>query len=119
MQHRQAQLLELSGSKGRRAHGSESDDEGSVIRFDQESAQPATIFCGSCRTRDSAVWWKAPKGMSSSVLCDVCGLNWRKYGDHGYSRINRDDPLLAKRVVEKREGTPLTATSAKRQKVGA
>lgn len=118
LQHRQAQLLESSGTKSRRnTTVVDSDDEGSVIRFDQESAQPATIFCGSCRTRDSAVWWKAPKGMSSSVLCDVCGLNWRKYGDHGYSRINRDDPLTAKRVVEKREGTPLAGASTKRQKV--
>ncbi|KAH7098247.1 hypothetical protein BKA62DRAFT_713863 [Auriculariales sp. MPI-PUGE-AT-0066] len=128
LQHRQAQLLALSTSK---QVASESDDEGSIVVFDQETpdAAPATIFCGSCRTRDSAVWWKAPKGTASSVLCDVCGLNWRKYDDHGYSRIAREDPAAVKRNAavasgtgsgghEKREGTPQTALT-KRQKTGA
>ncbi|EJD47915.1 hypothetical protein AURDEDRAFT_113199 [Auricularia subglabra TFB-10046 SS5] len=118
LQHRTAELLNPPAPKHPRRHASESDDEGSVVRFDQESAQPATIFCGSCRTRDSSVWWKAPKGLPSHVLCDVCGLNWRHYGDQGYSRITRDDPLAAKRVTEKREGTPLNAVNAKRQKLG-
>lgn len=125
LRNRQAQLLASSGTVakatkrvGTRATDASSDDEGSVYRFDRESAPPTNIFCGSCKTRDSSVWWKAPKGMTSAVLCDVCGLNWRKYGDHGTNRLlHRDDPIAPKRVpVEKREGTPLAAPPAKRLK---
>ncbi|KAJ7224075.1 PHD-zinc-finger like domain-containing protein [Mycena pura] len=53
-----------------------SDDEGSVIGHPLRAAT-----CGACRTRESKTWWKAPKGLSTSILCDTCGTNWRKYAD--------------------------------------
>ena len=52
------------------------DDNSSII------AQPSkTPSCGACRTRDSKTWWKAPKGLPTNILCDICGTNWRKYAD--------------------------------------
>ncbi|EPQ56118.1 hypothetical protein GLOTRDRAFT_115511 [Gloeophyllum trabeum ATCC 11539] len=103
------------------AAGASSDDEGSVI------AQPSkNAYCGACRTRDSSTWWKAPKGLAtSSMLCDDCGLNWRKYADlhvrplrDGSAPPAKIKPPLAERI-EKREGTPLNGPTAKRAKVSA
>ncbi|XP_006461741.1 hypothetical protein AGABI2DRAFT_205606 [Agaricus bisporus var. bisporus H97] len=89
-----------------------SDDENSIV------AEPAskTPTCGACRTRETAKWWKAPKGLSSNILCDTCGTNWRRYADLTFVRSSRDEqpPPQKSRVIDKREGTPLTGTSAKR-----
>ncbi|KAJ7504211.1 hypothetical protein B0H11DRAFT_2154460 [Mycena galericulata] len=64
-----------------------SDDEGSII------SQPSkTATCGACRTRDSRTWWKAPKGLSTSILCDTCGTNWRKYADLNTSTSAQSTP---------------------------
>jgi len=55
-------------------------------------ANPA---CGACRTRESKVWWKAPKGLATNILCDTCGSNWRKYADlnvQGLSERNHYHP---------------------------
>ncbi|KAJ6519015.1 hypothetical protein C8R45DRAFT_1116957, partial [Mycena sanguinolenta] len=93
-----------------------SDDEGSII------AHPSkTATCGACRTRDSRTWWKAPKGLSTSILCDTCGTNWRKYADLNVRPIREESLPATKKATEKaperekREGTPLagpTSTSA-------
>ncbi|KAI0058854.1 hypothetical protein BV25DRAFT_1890628 [Artomyces pyxidatus] len=90
----------------------DSDEEGSIVR------QPtkANSSCGACRSRESKVWWKAPKNLSSNVLCDNCGMSWRKYADLNHLRPVREESVVAKaKTVEKREGTPL-ASSAKRAK---
>ncbi|TFY78651.1 hypothetical protein EWM64_g5362 [Hericium alpestre] len=92
----------------------DSDDEGSIVK------QPtkANSSCGACRTRDSKVWWKAPKGLATNVLCDNCGMSWRKYADLNHLRPMREETVVAKqKSVEKREGTPLSAPAAKRTKV--
>lgn len=82
--------------------GPEDDNESIVTR-------PTKSICGACRTRDSPLWWKAPKNVSSDVLCDNCGINYRKYADLA-SRVTRDDSSSqTKKTVDKREGTPLTA----------
>ena len=83
--------------------------------------------CGACRTRESETWWKAPKGLPTSVLCDGCGQSWRKYADLNVRPIREDVPpppaaapppaAKAKTAENKREGTPLAAPSAKRAKV--
>lgn len=102
--------------------GNDPDDEGSVVngQLDHDPAAKATLFCGSCKTRDSAVWWKGPKGLSSSVMCEPCGIAWRKYGD--VSGPPKVEPLPAKKLLngtagEKREGTPLVQPPLKKQKV--
>ncbi|PCH36401.1 hypothetical protein WOLCODRAFT_81894 [Wolfiporia cocos MD-104 SS10] len=71
--------------------------------------------CGCCRTRESEVWWKAPKGLPTNVLCDNCGLSWRKYADLNVRPVREE--IMAKPKGEKREGTPLNGNAAKRVKV--
>lgn len=90
------------------------DDEGSII-----SHPSKTATCGACRTRDSRTWWKAPKGLSTSILCDTCGTNWRKYADLNVRPIREESlpATAAKKVAEKREGTPLAGPVAKRARV--
>lgn len=96
-----------------------SDDETSIV------AEPAskTPTCGACRTRDSPTWWKAPKGLSSSILCESCGAAWRKYADLNLVRQSRDESLSSNKTRlsanDKREGTPLSGPSSKRPKVNS
>ncbi|KIK96767.1 hypothetical protein PAXRUDRAFT_825597 [Paxillus rubicundulus Ve08.2h10] len=89
-----------------------SDDEGSIVRAQSK----ANSSCGACRTRDSETWWRAPKGLATDILCDPCGTNWRKYADLNVRPIREDILPTGKKVVEKREGTPLNGPSAKRIK---
>ena len=89
-----------------------SDDEGSIVK------QPrSNVLCASCKTRESVQWWKAPKGLSSSILCDDCGLNWRKYADFTKPVVREGSLPVKGKAVEKREGTPLNGPTAKRAKV--
>ena len=90
------------------------DSEGSIVK------QPrSNVLCASCKTGESTQWWKAPKGLSSSILCDDCGVSWRKYADFTKPVIREESvPASAKgKAPEKREGTPLNGPSAKRSKV--
>ena len=92
------------------------DPEGSIVK------QPrSNVVCASCKTRESVQWWKAPKGLSSSVLCEDCGTSWRKYADFTKPVIREESlPASAKgKAPEKREGTPLNGPSSKRSKVWA
>ena len=87
------------------------DDNSSII------AQPSkTPSCGACRTRDSKTWWKAPKGLPTNILCDICGTNWRKYADLNVRPV-REESLPTSKVREKREGTPIAGPSTKRARV--
>ncbi|TBU61777.1 hypothetical protein BD310DRAFT_919862 [Dichomitus squalens] len=89
------------------------DDEGSIVTELKKNQN----LCGACRTRESDVWWKAPKGLPTSVLCDSCGLSWRKYADLNVRPMREDVvPTPKAKAENKREGTPLTAPSAKRAK---
>ncbi|KAJ3875005.1 hypothetical protein F5051DRAFT_334667 [Lentinula edodes] len=110
------------------------DDESSII------VPPSKVpSCGACRTRDSKIWWKAPKGLQSNVLCDGCGVNYRKYADLNM-RPTRDESTPAPVVpsslgqgsstrgrpsgsssssAEKREGTPLMGPASKRSKAAS
>lgn len=98
-----------------------SDEEGSTI----DAPTKAQTSCGACRTRQSDIWWKAPKGLPTSILCDNCGQNWRKYADLNVRPVREDVPVAPQgkaksleRGAEKREGTPLsTAPAAKRLRV--
>ena len=89
-----------------------SDDE-SVINVPTRHS----VYCAACRSRESKAWWKAPKGPPTNVLCDSCGLNWRKYADLNARPITREEPSVQKKAVEKREGTPIAPPAAKRIKV--
>ncbi|KAJ3528710.1 hypothetical protein NM688_g7960 [Phlebia brevispora] len=85
-----------------------SDDEGSIIT----EAPRGGYNCGACRTRESDTWWKAPKGLPSPVLCDNCGMSWRKYADLNVRPLREE--TLSKKSGEKREGTPLANSTNKR-----
>lgn len=76
------------------------EEEGSIVM-----EPPRNVSCGACRTRESDVWWKAPKGLPTSVLCDNCGLSWRKYADLNV-RPMREETLVKAKPGDKREGTP-------------
>ncbi|OBZ73631.1 Lid2 complex component snt2 [Grifola frondosa] len=86
------------------------DEEGSVVK----EPGKGNTSCGACRTRESDVWWKAPKGLPTNVLCDNCGLSWRKYADLNIRPMREE--TLVKKSGDKREGTPLNGPSAKRAK---
>lgn len=90
-----------------------SDDEGSIIR----GSAKANSSCGACRTRESDVWWRAPKGLATDILCENCGTNWRKYADLNVRPVREEILLPGKKGAEKREGTPLSAPNTKRLKV--
>lgn len=89
------------------------DDEGSIV----SELTKSNNNCGACRTRESETWWKAPKGLVTNVLCDNCGISWRKYADLNI-RPMREDAVTKSKLAEKREGTPLAQTVAKRPRVG-
>ena len=92
----------------------DSDSEGSIVR----APGKAHSSCGACRTRDTKQWWKAPKGLATPVLCDACGISWRKYADLNHLRPIREEAAAAKQgKAEKREGTPLAGSNSKRVKV--
>lgn len=91
------------------------DDEGSIVK------QPTkgNAHCAACRTKESSTWWKAPKGLSTNILCDACGMCWRKYADLNVRTVREDPPVSVKVKVNesKRDGTPLAAPPAKRARV--
>lgn len=96
---------------------SDSDDMESVV--DVQALPPSTLSrmaCGSCRRKDSRMWWKAPKGLelSSAYLCEGCSMTWRKYAE---VKTLRPDDNSKTRLPEKRDGTPLSGTVSKRFKV--
>ncbi|KAG8739691.1 putative PHD type zinc finger protein with BAH domain-containing protein [Ceratobasidium sp. 428] len=103
----------LAGRNGslKRSRSPSSDDEGSVYGFGGDVPRQV---CGACRTKESNVWWKAPRGLPSEVMCDQCGISWRKYGDIRSGRI--EEPKKSN-GAEKRENTP--QPPVKRTKVSA
>ena len=89
------------------------DDEGSIMTELKKNHNS----CGAWRTRECEAWWKAPKGLPTNVLCDSCGLSWRKYADLNVRPLREEIIANSKAKENKREGTPLSAPSAKRAKV--
>jgi hypothetical protein len=98
-----------------------SEEEKSIVNVKIDGRNVAAYTtCAACRTRQSNVWWKAPKGLFTAVLCDDCGVHWRKYGDLSLKTPKEDSlPSTKQRMAmtEKREGTPLTGPVPKRIKV--
>ncbi|PSR72448.1 hypothetical protein PHLCEN_2v11662 [Hermanssonia centrifuga] len=92
------------------SRGAGSDDEGSTI----SDVARANHSCGACRTRESDTWWKAPKGLATTVLCDNCGISWRKYADLNVRPLREETIAAKSKAGDKREGTPLTAPNSKR-----
>ncbi|KAL0574305.1 putative PHD type zinc finger protein with BAH domain-containing protein [Marasmius crinis-equi] len=91
---------------------SEDDTDSSVVLAVPPSKPPS---CGACRTKESKKWWKAPKGLQSTLLCDNCGLNWRKYADLNVRPV-REESLPA-RTGEKREREREKSPAVKKAKV--
>ena len=91
------------------------DDSGSI------DLRPAKInpTCGACRTRDSKVWWKAPKGLSTNILCERCGPNWRRYADLNVRPVREESITSTKRkaLEDSRDCTPTNGAISKRVKV--
>lgn len=126
-----------SGAASPAARSNASDDDQSIVDIPPSSqAGPRNSnYCAACRTRDSKLWWKAPKGLATPILCDTCGVNWRKYADLNARPTTREETAMSNgssasasvsgagptgaktRGAEKREGTPLAAPTAKRVKV--
>lgn len=92
------------------------DDDNGSIDLRPAKANPT---CGACRTRDSKVWWKAPKGLSTNILCERCGPNWRRYADLNVRPVREESIPSTKRKAaeESRDGTPINGPIAKRVKV--
>ena len=91
-----------------------SDDERSIA----DDVLEDEGLCGACRTRDSKVWWKAPKGLATDILCDTCGISWRKYADLNVRPLREESlPSAKAKAGEKREGTPLQPPGPKRTRV--
>lgn len=84
----------------KRSRSPSSDEESSVYGFGGDVPRQV---CGACRTKESAVWWKAPRGLPTEVMCDQCGISWRKYGD---IRSGRIEETKKGNGAEKRENTP-------------
>ncbi|KAI0791951.1 hypothetical protein C8Q75DRAFT_610949 [Abortiporus biennis] len=111
-ENRRIKLARLSGLEAppdNPVSGNVTDDDDSSIIMDLPSGKPTT--CGACRTRESEVWWKGPKG-NAEILCENCSVSWRKYADINV-RSSREETVV-KKTVEKREGTPLTGPVQKR-----
>ncbi|KAJ8473751.1 hypothetical protein ONZ51_g7685 [Trametes cubensis] len=104
-------LDEKAGSTTREATPDE--EEGSIVM-----EPPRNVSCGACRTRESEAWWKAPKGLATSVLCDNCGLSWRKYADLNVRPV-REEIISKAKPGDKREGTPLNGPHSKRAKTSS
>ncbi|KAL0060485.1 putative PHD type zinc finger protein with BAH domain-containing protein [Marasmius tenuissimus] len=104
-----------STTEGQTVGPSEDADDASVV-----AAPSKPPSCGACRTKESKKWWKAPKGLQSSFLCDNCGLNWRKYADLNVRPVREESlPAQKAKTLEKREGSPLSAPSTKRVKTSS
>ncbi|KAL1663438.1 hypothetical protein GGF50DRAFT_116024 [Schizophyllum commune] len=97
------------------------EDEASTV----DAPTGKNAYCGACRTRTSPLWWKAPKGLATSVLCDTCGSNWRKYADLNMRPVReevakekeKEKNENGKRGTDKRDVTP--APGAKRLRPSA
>ncbi|KAN0109125.1 hypothetical protein V8E52_009647 [Russula decolorans] len=116
-ENRRRRLLGMSKTPPLSAHSmpsaDDSDSEGSIVR----APSKAHSSCGACRTRDTKQWWKGPKHLPTPVLCDACGISWRKYADLNHLRPIREEAAAAKQgKAEKREGTPLAGSNSKRVK---
>ncbi|KLO07425.1 hypothetical protein SCHPADRAFT_945298 [Schizopora paradoxa] len=77
---------------------STNDDDTSVVNIPASkpgSSSRTSTYCAACRTRDSPRWWKAPRSLSSEVLCEECGLNWRKYADLNARPTTREETALS------------------------
>ncbi|CAE6467003.1 unnamed protein product [Rhizoctonia solani] len=110
-ENRQSKTNTLTGKSIslKRSRSPSSDDESSVYGFGGDVPRQV---CGACRSKESAVWWKAPRGLPTEVMCDQCGISWRKYGDIRSGRI--EEPKKSN-GIDKRENTPQPAL--KRTKV--
>ncbi|ELU44273.1 ZNF1 protein [Rhizoctonia solani AG-1 IA] len=101
-ENRQSKTNTLTGKSIslKRSRSPSSDDESSVYGFGGDVPRQV---CGACRSKESAVWWKAPRGLPTEVMCDQCGISWRKYGDIRSGRI--EEPKKSN-GIDKRENTP-------------
>ncbi|KAJ1306572.1 hypothetical protein OPQ81_007573 [Rhizoctonia solani] len=101
-EHRHSKTNALTGRNIslKRSRSPSSDDESSVYGFGGDVPRQV---CGACRSKESAVWWKAPRGLPTEVMCDQCGISWRKYGDIRSGRI--EEPKKGN-GIDKRENTP-------------
>lgn len=95
-----------------RVSKAQSEEDASIVK----EVSKNNSSCGACRTRESDIWWKAPKGLSTTVLCDNCGISWRKYADLNVRPFREEAVAKAKPTNDKREGTPMNGPTAKRQR---
>lgn len=80
-----------------RADSETSEDEGSLYNATFTAA--TRMQCAACSTRTSAVWWKCPRTVQGTAMCESCGSNYRKYGVISF--VKSDD--AKNRLPEKKE----------------
>lgn len=54
-----------------REEGDDSDGEGSTYNEDQASG--SKLKCAACQTRETRIWWRCPKSITGSAMCEPCG----------------------------------------------
>lgn len=93
-----------------RAESEASDDEGSL--YNASIAAVSRLQCAACSTRISNVWWKCPRTVTGTAMCESCGSNYRKYGvisfvksDDAKLRVDKKDPRGVKRGRDTGSGT--------------
>lgn len=93
-----------------RAESETSDDEGSL--YNASVAASSRLQCAACSTRISNVWWKCPRTVQGTAMCESCGSNYRKYGvisfvksDDAKLRVDKKDPRGIKRGRDTGSGT--------------
>jgi hypothetical protein len=55
-----------------------SDDEVSLYNASYVSANK--MQCAACSTKTSKAWWRCPRTVHGTAMCESCGANYRKYG---------------------------------------
>ncbi|KAG8835592.1 putative PHD type zinc finger protein with BAH domain-containing protein [Serendipita sp. 399] len=65
--------------------------------------------CAVCRTKESESWWRAPRNLFTSSMCDECGILWRKYAIK--SARNDKDKEAAPSKAQSQYATPEPPTT--------
>jgi hypothetical protein len=67
-----------------RADSDASDDEVSLYNAGYAAANK--MQCATCSTRISGVWWRCPRTVHGTAMCESCGANYRKYGHISWAK---------------------------------
>ncbi|KAL1409778.1 putative PHD type zinc finger protein with BAH domain-containing protein [Vanrija albida] len=68
--------------------------------------------CATCSTRMSNVWWRCPRSVQGTAMCEPCGSNYRKYGVITFTKAE-DAKIIPKKEPRgtKRKGDTASGAS--------